>query len=553
MKKIRFLALPMIAAALMFTGCSPEATVNRTPEIEGVGDISCLMHSRVDLLNGVAALDYEDGDITPKLGIVITPTIEVKDGYAVFDASGEYKVEYTVSDSGGETVSESAFVDVVAREKYKSFSQPDRFEILSFGEAKIEKGGMVNGEYILKCTGGILAEDIQLTRTYDLIKGSQYTFSYTISSNVSGKIKAKCGERDIAELEVVTGEQTLDFTHKLLSGEDRQEVEISLCLGSLEGEIDWKILSVSSSFPQQEGGTVDLTQDFSFSGRVLPRFDIAEGNAYAADENSAVVEITKASDEIWRGGMFVNTGITLRAMQKYIISFDAVAQEESPFEVVVQRGQWDEYQFAKSFSPNGRAEHQIEVSEQTQGELWIYVQSGNALNKITLSNLKVYQILSGDDVTNYAIADYTESHNGATDGEGNALFNSVLKSDCGKFVYTIENFSENDYDHKVASYAYYSSGSAENYVITFTAKATQPITMVFAVPILGGWDPTLAWARFTLSNAETRYTIFCGGSSTDSYHQLVWQFGSELNKKYHNVEIEISDVQISIRHSQLDS
>ena len=72
MKKSKFLILPLVAAVSVFTACSG-GEVNQGPELRGVEDITCLADTTVDLLDGVTALDLEDGDITPDLKITVTP------------------------------------------------------------------------------------------------------------------------------------------------------------------------------------------------------------------------------------------------------------------------------------------------------------------------------------------------------------------------------------------------------------------------------------------------------------------------------------------------
>ena len=80
MKKLKFLILPLTAAAVLLSACGGEP-VNQGPELRGVSDITCLVNTYVDLLDGVAALDAEDGDITPRLQITVTPETAVDNGY----------------------------------------------------------------------------------------------------------------------------------------------------------------------------------------------------------------------------------------------------------------------------------------------------------------------------------------------------------------------------------------------------------------------------------------------------------------------------------------
>lgn len=98
MKRFKFLILPITAAAVMLSACGEEP-VNQGPELRGISDITCFVNTSVDLLDGVAALDTEDGDITPELKITVIPEVKVENGYAVFSQVGDYEICYEVYDS----------------------------------------------------------------------------------------------------------------------------------------------------------------------------------------------------------------------------------------------------------------------------------------------------------------------------------------------------------------------------------------------------------------------------------------------------------------------
>lgn len=552
MKKIKLLVLPLCAVmAVPLAACGSSGEVkNSAPEIEGVSDIQCLTFSTVDLLYGVAALDKEDGDITPEMKVSVSPDVELTDGIATFTQPGSYSVSYTVADGEGEEAKASRVVEVVEREVYKSFSQPDLFSLTASGQAKITQGGMVNGKYVIRGNGGILAEDLLLSRKYDLLSGQHYTFIYRLESNVAGRIKATADGKNIGEFMLAEGENTLTFAHKA----EKTASDISLCLGRLGDGIEIKLNSVTCLRPQNEGQEIVLTGDgFEFKDRVIARIENGnEGKAYATEDNKACLEITKPNGNIWEGGAFINTGVTMRNGQKYVISYTAEAEKENDFEVVIQRGQWNEKHLKTNYSPKGKVTETVEINGETAGELWLYIQSGNAENKITVSDLSVTEVLGANEIIDIPLTDFTEIHPGDKDGEGNELYKSTLTTDCGKFVYEIENFADKDDKQVVSSQQFFLAGSANNCVITFKAKATAPVTMVFAGPVAGGWDPSLAWERITLSEEEQLYTVFCGGDSFDRYHKLVWQFGGESNMKYHNVKIEISDVRVNLRYVPID-
>ena len=329
--------------------------------------------------------------------------------------------------------------------------------------------------------------------------------------------------------------------------EERKNVEISLCLGSIVGDINLKITKLETEYPQEAGAIVDLTEDFSFAGRVVKRIENGvEGNCWSDLEGqTAVLEITTAKEgHIWEGGMFINTGIEIKAGVKYSVSFDIEADEDKPFEVIVQRGQWDEYKFKSFYSPDGHCAVDVTPDESTKGALWLYVQSGDQVNTIRMTNLKVEEHLAPTGKDSYLIEDYKESHAGG--------YHCTFSSELGNFRYNIDRFGSSDYDQKVTSPTFYVNGSGGNYVLSFKAKASAPIEVVIAAPVSGGWDPTLLWSRINLSEKETTYTFFFNTNGSDRDYTVVWQFGSMNNQKYENVGIEVSQVSISLRNTELD-
>ncbi len=555
MKKTKIMIL-LLTGAVMLAGCTSSAQTgtNKAPSLVGIKDIQCIVNTTVDFLDGIAALDVEDGDITPQLDITVSPEVQVKNGYATFTEVGEYTVNYKITDSKGRTSQKKSYVDVVDREVYKTFVMPEGFSVETEGVATVEKCGMINGSFVINATGGEIAEDMKLLRSYNLKTDLEYTFIYKLTSNVSGKIKATADGEDCAEMSVSEGENVLTFKHTVWNTGDEEDrnVEIAICFGGL-GDVQWVVTGVEYEYPQEAGKLVELAEDFSFIGRVVPRIDNDNGNnnlkGNAWSENggeAARLEITDTCADIWRGGMFINTDIQLRAGVSYTIGFDVESVNDNDYEVIIQRGQWNEHKFVTVYTPaDGRVENEITVEENTAGALWIYVQSGTAVNTITLSNLSVKEKLEPTGKDTFAIEDFSEFHNDKYD--------CTFSSDRGNFTYVINSFSNIDNEHTITSPTFFISGSGSNYAISFKAKATAPIEMVIAAPVAGGWDPTLMWHKVTLSEEDTIYTFFGNGSASDRNYTLVWQFGSIANQANNDVTVEISDIRISLKNNELDN
>lgn len=573
MKKTKFLAIPVLAA-MVFAGCAsaPAEPVNKAPTVVGVKDIECMVNSTVDFLDGVAALDNEDGDITPALEITVSPEVAVEDGYAYFSRVGAYTVNYTVKDSGGRTAQKRAYVDVVDRETYKTFNMPEGFTVEAYGAAKVQKAGMENGSFKLVAEGGEIAEDVILTRSYPINdtyypEGGEYTFNYVINSNKQGKVKFIVNGDDCAEMYLTEGDNNLQFSYLPKGSGD---IKADLCLGNL-GDMDITVKSVESQYPQQENKRIERAEDFKFGGKLEARIDTKAGystdeqnadptlnnglagNAWAADGgNEAHFEVTspsKIEGTAWAGGMFVNTGIELKAGESYEVSMDVScirpedrAPEEDIFEIQFLYKQWsdDSEVIGKIFHETGKVSQTLKIDESHAGSLWIYVMSGTQINEIILKNLKVTEVLSASSKNSYAIEDYK-----ANGGQ--------IATKDGGFTFTVAEFKESGGDTAVESPSFNVSGSGANYVLTFKAKASAPVDVVVAIPVANGWDPTILWQQIKLSQDETIYTFLCNKNDADRMHKIAWQFGSSLNTQYRDVTIEISDVRICLKNNQLDN
>lgn len=582
MKKTKLLAIPVLAAAL-FAGCAsaPAAPVNKAPTVVGVKDIQCMVNSTVDFLDGVAALDNEDGDITPVLEITVSPHVDVNDGYAYFTEVGSYTVDYAVKDSGGRTAQKRAYVEVMDRETYRTFAIPEGFSVQTSGKASVQKCGLETGVFTLQAEGGGIAEDIILSRTYAVsdtydAEGGPCTFRYNVHSNKAGKIKVMADGSDCAEMNVAEGENELVFMYAPVAGGEVQgTMQIDLCLGNL-GEVNWTIGSVEIEYPQQENREIERANDFKFGGKLEARIDALAGlsddekkdpaatnglvgNTWAADGgNEAHLEITNPSakpETVWAGGMFINTGIALKAGVKYKVSLNVGtihpdswgADEEDRFEIHFQKQQWgsdDEVMIDKVYpsgiSENGDLEIDLNVTEKFAGSLWIYVMSGMQKNEIVLKDLSVKEVLNATGKDAYNITDFT-----CTGGS--------LQTKDGGFTFHADRISENGGDTAVESPSFNVEGSGGNYVLTFKAKASKPVDVVVAIPVANGWDPTILWQQIRLSDEETIYTFMCNKNDGDRLHKIAWQFGSALNAQYTDVTVEISDIRICLKNSQLDS
>ena len=268
MKKraIKIISAAVAAATLASTAAGCAGQTNSLPEVDGAHDIDCIVNTTVDLLEGVAALDYEDGDITPDISITVTPEARVENGYAVFPEEGEYTVTYSVEDSAGGSSEETVLVNAIERETYADFKTVGGFRGTVSGGATLTRNGMYDGVYIVEADGGVVAEDIALTRTYTLDNGYNYTFTYNYNSSAAGRAYVLADGARAAEAYISEGDGSLTFTYIPRGEGSTSEVEISLLLGNL-GSVRFNLKGATFMRPRGTE-TEDLTENFTFNGRV---------------------------------------------------------------------------------------------------------------------------------------------------------------------------------------------------------------------------------------------------------------------------------------------
>lgn len=533
----------MCLAALSAAGCS-EAAPNQPPELRGVADISCLVYDTVDLLDGVSALDLEQGDLTPELKISIVPHVDVEDGRATFKEAGEYEVCYEIRDRLGLAARSVAYVTCEERETYSSSITTNGFSSLAGGGAKIIAEGANGGAYSLKSSGAQIAEDIKLTRTYALITGVNYIFRYRVNSSVAGKISIGAEGVKIGEAAVLKGESTVEFTHKLpektsATGERLTEnTQIELWLGSLGEEIDFSLSEVEVEYPQQN------IVGFDFAGRVENRDDNPDASVEVAEGGKAATfKVAKAAGagNIWRQSMFIDTGVNLVSGATYKISFDLESKKGNPFDILVQHD--SKFNDGDAKRPDlsdlsKRIEYEFTADLSFGGRLWLNLRSGEHENEITISNLNIE--ISGANARDYYKIDrFTPK---SYDRES-------VREEYGKVIYTAASFGYDWGDNEMNGPKFSLEGAAETFVISMKVKASAPTRCKFVATLASEWK-TFAESEFLIPVQESVIFIKCGYAAIKdldgSDYKFLWQFGNGANVNNKNTTIEISEIKICL-------
>lgn len=544
--KLVLLIIPFAAAAATLAACSGEP-VNQGPELRGANDIACLAETSVDLLGTVAALDEEDGDITPDIKITVTPQVDVTGGFATFKEVGDYEVCYEVRDSGGKLARTTAYASVIEREEYNSALLTGGFSVSAGGGAEIISEGVSGNSFAFKATGGNIAEDIALSRKYSINYDTEYTFNYIFTSNLKGKIYLAADGEKFGETLIAAGENSISFKYTVekpaSEAADSADVDIQLWLGNLEGELEISLQKAEVVYIEADRGLVEQLPDFNFNGKTQNRFDNDNGNLVL----NASTEITDGgkgvklnvtettSHDMWRGGVFINTGLPLAEGNTYFVSFDLTSENNNPYEVLLLCKQWgpDEW-IATVNGMNGHIERELTVDGGHTGSLWLYIQSGDNVNGITLKNLSVKAEIGGEKRESFTIG-------GFTCGGGE------VKSQYGKAEYTVKSFGSGWGDNELGSPAFTLSGAADNFVIQFRAKASKRVNTVFAATLASNWD-TFVWKNFYITTEEQLFSVQCDKKALEGVYKLVWQFGNSANATSDDVIIEIRDIKICLKN-----
>ena len=114
--------------ALGLASCSDDRTPKDevAPEISGNQDKVCTVDEEVNLLAGLSAMDDVDGDITENIQVTLIPSIDVTNGRVTPTETGDYEVQYKVSDKAGNVAEAFATLTVnphlAEKTKYLEYS-----------------------------------------------------------------------------------------------------------------------------------------------------------------------------------------------------------------------------------------------------------------------------------------------------------------------------------------------------------------------------------------------------------------------------------------------
>ena len=165
---------------------------NKQPELN-VSDMEFTQGTDIDLLKGVTAIDYEDGDITSR--------ISLDDSYVNTNRVGEYQATYTVKDNNDFSVSKTVTITI----------RPTHYPQIYFSDLELGEGQSYDpkeGVTVIDNYFGDLTDRLEVvSNNVNINKIGDYTITYSVTNDdeITATRERTVHVRENAE-PVITGE-----------------------------------------------------------------------------------------------------------------------------------------------------------------------------------------------------------------------------------------------------------------------------------------------------------------------------------------------------------
>lgn len=597
----------LLSLSLVFSmaGCGSNSGGDNTkPQITGVSDKAVEAGSEFNALEGIAASDAEDGDITAQIVIEATPALEFKNGKVTPDKAGDYELVYSVTDKGGETTQAYATLTVTRQTGepvvYKEFDFSAEHAIdnkgwtVNVAESASATGELKQGAYVFEIAApGEGDGDIQLVKPGMALKAADYRI----------KVWAKSTENTYAHIiardEGIDEWSTFGAAFNLPIGQDIAPLELNFTVeeeGSAEiminlGKITPNPDNPSDTTPDNFAVTIDkieiyeisgnetrnpvFTNDFAGAGEESIIVSAGDGAAAAAsfEEDAAKVAIDAYPTDGGVWGIKADIalpGIAIEGGKKYYYSFKMNAENGQSGECLVESASQSDANRVHFNGFSAGAGEEIVVSgvftaDSAVADPVIRLQIGNPSDGVSSNSILiddvVFGVVEGDLETvktidaftaygegsaNESNSDYPWSTFNGTD-EDNERGVGTIWNENGSFFYRIDQGGTTDWLNKLIC------GYKENpltlesdsyYTVEITAKADKNVSCGFFLNPLGGWDPRLS-EKIDFTTQEQTFSF----TTTDTFimdmdFEMLFQFGSEETAQLGDVTIEISNITI---------
>lgn len=576
MKKLLISLITSVLTVAVLTGCNntPEEKENKAPEISGVVEnVSITLGQTWDAMEGVTAIDEEDGVLTDKITIESIPAMVLVDGKFTPEEQGEYYITYTVKDSKG--AEDTEFTTLNVTRSYANETLYKKYQFSQTGEVDLdgwEASFIEGGAGTLEAKRGKLEFDVTALGTNDnhaqLTKknveaeaGVEYELKITMSASKAGKFhfivnNAAAGWAPVSEhwnVEISTTPTTYSAKYSLAEDNDKLEYLINVG-GSLNTDaitfyidkIDLLITTGNDTESLVFEELFDTTESIDKWGIAK---DESVNSSVAVTDGKLVqtIENYSAEGQPWNINLYYISGQNLVKDRKYKVSMDVTVMNEQFYELCFEDISMD-WQIRAGFK-NGTLtgtstiEHTFYADMDITGlYIKLAVGKGTTSNVISIDNLRFYEVVGDKETVTESTTFMPNSEDIEWDTyNDNGGVGSIYVED-GKLYYSIAKFGSTDWFNKFFIKKINLEAGAL-YKIEFKAKADKNIKGFFAFNVFGKWDPRIT-AEFELTPEETTYTFTTDAELVIAMDfEILFQFGGYTT----NVSpalIEFSDISV---------
>ncbi|MBO6263982.1 MAG: hypothetical protein J6N93_06935 [Clostridia bacterium] len=602
MKKIITLMLALVMSFALFASCGDEGSVkteNEKPVITGVKDaVSVEAGEEFDALEGVTATDKEDGDLTSKIVVESTPTLEFVNGKATPATAGTYELTYSVTDAGKLTA--EAYSTLTVTRATAEATEYLKFDFKAMeGESRGWNAYVDNsvsatatlseGAYVFDVTNSgenVNSGAVKMSKVIN-VKKADYKVRVWAKSNVTTYAHLIAKNDSVSEWQTFGGEWNFELGTSIkayeinfyAAGEENSNrAEIIFEMGKIKPNEE----KIS---PEAYKITIDKVEIYEIVGteteKNLVTYDFADsvagvtlnqGKATANlsnDNGAAKVEVTKAGEENWDLKVVIGLGnVKLEAGVKYFYRVTVTSAKAQGGEICLESNakEWENRAKFDSLSINEGETKTLYASFIAENAiddpvLKMYVGKNAAgSNVLTIDNF-AFGTLEGDKEVTKTLDRFMAYGNGSknhtnpnyifdtfngTDEDNEYGVGTIWTTD-GSLFYRIDQASTTDWHNKLF-FGYTANPlplPADSYfTVKIKIKADKNVTCALFLNALGKWDPRVTQSLdITTEEQEFEFTT-TETLVTDMNFELLFQFGSASTAELGEVTIEITELVI---------
>ena len=341
------------------------------------------------------------------------------------------------------------------------------------------------------------------------------------------------------------GKQTLSYT--IQPGDSKGELTLQLRPGRTDGT-DGNSYTISNVKIEEVAFEKKTVEGTAQAATLWTHETYSSTLEKKADRVKVQIAKTPAAAELepWKTKLFIDTGVTLKAGEKYRISLDACADTETYFEICYNRDE-EEKGFGALYGltayPETRTfEYTAYAGRDTHLIIQVSLGKCASPNAFTVSHVKVEKVGETRQISRleHWFPQLTASVQPGG-GEGS------LRIDGDTMRFYMPKISGKDGDNKL-TVSQLPLESDQSYVISFRARADKPLDCLFVLNRAGAWD-TAVYEELALTGQWQDFSFTVqAGSVQSAVYELLWQFGSSSNASQGSAVVEIAGLSVEAKN-----